>query len=155
MGAEIWQLLPPQRRLRQCPLPGAYPARSPEAFRRASRPGPISMQTHGGNSTLEKWQKYPRRAATKASLDQGRPRGMSKITDADGILFIQAIGSDPQANPSKGCFFDKVVVHSLRPGNSLTYAKASGTASSHRPCAFKISSMTSRAAPLPARRCVI
>ena len=37
----------------------------------------------------------------------------------------------------------------------LRYASASGTASSHRPCAFKISSITSRAAPRPASCFVI
>jgi acyl-lipid omega-6 desaturase (Delta-12 desaturase) len=36
-----------------------------------------------------------------------------------------------------------------------TYARASGTASSHRPCALRTSSMTSRAAPCPPPRFVM
>jgi hypothetical protein len=36
-----------------------------------------------------------------------------------------------------------------------TYARASGTASFHRPCALRISSMTSRAAPRPPPRFVV
>ena len=44
------------------------------------------------------------------------------------------------------CVFARIVPSITRGEGFLSYAKASGSASSHRPCAFKISSITSRAA---------
>jgi hypothetical protein len=70
-----------------------------------------------------------------------------------GSYLMKPVGFPPTGKPTGELLFSAAAsLVTLKPAipDQLNYARACGTASFHRPCAFKISSMTSRAAPWPA-----
>jgi hypothetical protein len=72
-----------------------------------------------------------------------------------GILRAQVRGAQDDAGQGHDAWGNPPTISAARrSGWRSAYARACGTASSHLPCAFRISSTTSRAAPSPPRLAV-